>query len=116
MNHEEKDDADFDSSVYTVMNGDPSTDWHQGSMGVTIKVPPLFDGRSSWFQYEEKHGPALKNRLTGEAAVYKSLLNRDVLRTTEGVQHFKDVFRPNFVKGSQSDFLWRFFNLSLIHI
>ena len=124
MNEFIEDDVDHDNSVYTVLNGDPSNEWHQSSMGITTKVPPLFDGRTSWFQYEEliddwvdlttldtsKHGPALKHRLTGEASVYKELLNRDILRTAEGVQHFKDVLRPNFVKGTQIICLWRFSN------
>ena len=49
----------------------------------TPKIPPAFDGRSSWFAYEEaiddwldittldaeKHGPSLKNRLYGDAAI-----------------------------------------------
>ena len=49
---------------------------------VATKVPPADDGRSSWFVYEdaiddwvyitelepEKHGPALRIRLEGEAA------------------------------------------------
>ena len=48
----------------------------------TPKIPPAFDGRSSWFAYEEAiddwldittldedtRGPALKNRLIGSAA------------------------------------------------
>ena len=56
----------------------------------TPKIPPAFDGRSSWFAYEEaiddwlditvlqavKHGPSLKNRLYGDAAIYKPLLDR----------------------------------------
>ena len=56
----------------------------------TPKIPPSFDGRSSWFSYEEaiddwvditildqeKQGPSLKNRLVGDAAVYKPLLGR----------------------------------------
>ena len=50
---------------------------------VTTKVPPSFDGRGSWFAYEDaiddwcditeldndKRGPALRNRLEGEAAI-----------------------------------------------
>ena len=94
--------------------------------GVTTKVPPAFDGRSSWFQYEEaidewcditeleptKRGPALRDRLLEEAAVYKPLLDRDQLRDPEnGVQYFKTAMRPHFVKGSQSVFLWRFLQL-----
>ena len=90
----------------------------------TPKIPPSFDGRSSWFAYEEaiddwadittlgneKVGPSLKNRLTGDAAVYKPLLDRDRLRDpANGLRYFKDTLRPHFVKGNQSVFLWRFF-------
>ena len=100
------------------------------TQGITTKIPPSFDGRTSWFSYEEqvddwvdlttldpeKHGPALKNRLLGEAAVYKPLLDRDTLKDPEkGVQYFKDTLRPHFVKGSQSVFLWRFFQLLRCH-
>ena len=60
----------------------------------TPKIPPGFDGRSSWFAFEEavddwvdittlspeKQGPSLKNRLYGDASVYKPLLDRDLLR------------------------------------
>ena len=90
----------------------------------TPKIPPSFDGRSSWFSYEEaiddwvdittldpeKQGPSLKNRLVGDAAVYKPLLDRDLLRDPNaGVRCFKETVRPHFVKGNQSVFLWRFF-------
>ena len=58
---------------------------------VTTKIPPSYDGRSSWFAYEEavdnwldvtelepeKWGPALRNRLEGEAAAYAPLLDRE---------------------------------------
>ena len=90
----------------------------------TPKIPPSYDGRSSWFAYEEavddwvdittldgdKQGPSLKNRLVGDAAVYKPLLDRDLLRDpNSGVRYFKDTIRPHFVKGNQSVFLWRFY-------
>ena len=86
----------------------------------TPKIPPSFDGRSSWFAYEEalddwvdittlaqeKLGPSLNNRLVGDAAVYKPLLDRDRLRDPEhGVGYFKATLRPHFVKGNQSVFL-----------
>ena len=59
----------------------------------TPKIPPAFDGRSSWFAYEEaiddwlditvlpnsKLGPSLKNRLYLDAAIYKPLLEREHL-------------------------------------
>ena len=82
----------------------------------TPKIPPSFDGRSSWFSYEEavddwvdittlepeKLGPSLENRLDGDAAVYKPLLDRDLLRDPiNGVRYFKDTVRPHFVKGNQ---------------
>ena len=58
---------------------------------MTPKVPPQFDGQSSWFDYEDlvddwlgittldadKHGPSLKNALVGSASVYKSMLDND---------------------------------------
>ena len=92
---------------------------------VSTKVPPAYDGRTSWFAYEEavdewcdvtelearKQGPALRNRLEGEAVVYKPLLDRDLLCHEHGVAYFKRTMRPNFVKGTQSVFLWRLFQL-----
>ena len=56
---------------------------------MTPKVPPQFDGQSSWFEYEDliddwlgittldpdKHGPSLKNALVGSASFYKSMLD-----------------------------------------
>ena len=92
----------------------------------TPKIPPGYDGRTSWFAYEEaiddwcdicvlndeKKGPSLRNRLFGDAAVYKPLLDRDRLRDPlQGVNYFKTTLRPHFVKGSQSVFLWRFYQL-----
>ena len=93
---------------------------------VTTKVPPSYDGKTSWFSYEdaiddrcditeledEKRGPALRNRLEGEAAVYKRVLDRDALKANDppgaGVEYFKRVLRPHFVKGSTNVFLYRF--------
>ena len=90
----------------------------------TPKIPPAFDGRSSWFAFEEavddwvdittlsaeKQGPSLKNRLYGDASVYKPLLDRDLLRDANtGVKYFKDTLRPHFVKGVQAVFLLRFY-------
>ena len=56
----------------------------------------------------EKRGPALKNRLVGDAETYKGLLDRESLRTADGVKYFRDTLRPHFIKGAQSVFLWRF--------
>ena len=91
---------------------------------VTTKVPPGFDGKTSWFALEdaiddwcditelesEKWGPALRNRLEGEASVYKRLLDRDDLRQPNGrgVDYFKRTLRPHFVKGAQTVFIPRF--------
>ena len=60
--------------------------------------------------YRTPLSASLKNRLAGDAAIYKSLLERDRLRDPDhGVRYFKDTIRPHFVKGTQSVFLWRFF-------
>ena len=81
---------------------------------MTPKVPPQFDGQSSWFEYEDliddwlgittldadKHGPSLKNALIGSASFYKSMLDNALLRDPDrGLAHFKDTLRPYFVKG-----------------
>ena len=82
---------------------------------VTTKVPPSYDGRSSWFAYEDaiddwcdvteldvdKSGPALRNRLEGEAAIHKRLLDPN-----NRVKYFKSFLRPLFVKGAANVFLY----------
>ena len=69
------------------------------------KIPLLFDGSTSWFKYEElieswldlsvlketECGPALKNRLVGDAEMHKGLLNRESLRATDGVKYFRNT-------------------------
>ena len=52
-----------------------------------------------------QRGPALKNRLVGDAAMHKGLLNRDSLRAEDGVKYFTDTLRPHFIKGAPSVFL-----------
>jgi len=61
---------------------------------VTPKVAPSFDGRTSWFAYEEaiydwldittlardNWAPSLKARLVGDASIHKPLLDRESLR------------------------------------
>eukprot|EP00975_Prorocentrum_lima_P063010 12888909-Prorocentrum_lima.AAC.1 len=60
---------------------------------MTAKIPPSFDGRMSWFAFEElvrdwidcgavdkaSRGPLLTNRLTGSAAWHKQMMNRELL-------------------------------------
>ena len=90
---------------------------------MTTKVAPAYDGRTSFLAFEdaiddwcditelepEKRGPALRNRLEGEALQYKRLLDRDMLRDPhEGVNYFKRFLRPHFIKGAQNVFLYRF--------
>ena len=90
---------------------------------MTPKVPPGFDGRTSWMAYEElildweditlleqgKRGPALKSRLHGDAAIFKPLLDRAKLRQDDGVEYFIATLRPEFIKGARSVWLFRFF-------
>ena len=58
---------------------------------------------------ESKRGPALKNRLVGDAEMYKGLLNRESLMAEDGVKYFRDTLRPHLIKGAESVFLWRFY-------
>eukprot|EP00975_Prorocentrum_lima_P070335 12931345-Prorocentrum_lima.AAC.1 len=65
---------------------------------MTTKIPPAFDGRMSWFTYEEMvrdwidccaverqhRAPLLKNRLTGTAAMHKQMMQRDRLMDPAG--------------------------------
>ena len=90
---------------------------------MTPKIPPGYDGRTSWMAFEEmvldweditvldreKRGPALKGRLNGEAAIFKPMLEREKLKRADGVDYFLSTLRPEFVKGAQAIFLYRFF-------
>ena len=114
----------FDDQAYPVYQS-PVTP--QVFTQVTTKIPPAYDGRTSWFAYEElvedwydltelQPGPALKNRLEGEAAVYKPLLDREMLRDGNyGAKYFLRTLRPHFDKGAQSVFMWRFFQQLRAH-
>ena len=90
---------------------------------MTTNVAPAYDGRTSFFAFEdaiddwcdstelepEKRGPALRNRLEGDAAQNNRLLDRDLLRDpTEGANYFKRFLQPNFIKGAQTAFLYRY--------
>ena len=122
----QEDDWNDGPSAYVGYGHQPVGMYQQTS----TKIPPAFNGTTSWFAYEEaiddwvdiaeldpeKRGPALRNRLEGEAAVYKPLLDRDQLRhPTDGVKYFKGTMRPHFVKNNQAVFLWRFFQLFKAH-
>ena len=99
-----------------------STDQWAAASRITTTIPPLVSGLTSWFNYEEqiddwldlavlevsKRGPALKNRLVGDAGMYTGLLDREPLTAHDGVKFFKDTLRPQHVKGAQSVFLCRF--------
>ena len=109
--------------AYALRRGNPqSTNIHM-TQQMTTKVAPAYDGRSCFFAFEdaiddwcditeleaEKRGPALRNRLEGDAAQYKRLLDRELLRDpTEGVNYFKRFLRPHFIKGAQTVILYRF--------
>ena len=116
--YDEPNDDEYDYESYAIRQRQP----HGGSTlmmttQVTTKVPPGFDGKTSWFAFEdaiddrcditeleqEKWGPALRNRLVGEAAVYKRLLDRDELRQPNGrgVLYFKKNTETKGVKVGQ---------------
>eukprot|EP00435_Cladocopium_sp_Y103_P057054 s30_g19.t1 len=120
-------DDDFDIvedtyESYAMRRSSPSQIPVHMTQQMTTKVAPSYDGKTSFFAFEdalddwcditglepEKRGPALRNRLEGDAA-YKRLLDRDRLRdANEGVDFFKRTLRPHFTKGSQTVFLHRF--------
>ena len=108
-------------STFRTYEAQPST-----GVKMTPKIPPSFDGQSSWFEFEdliddwvnittlsaEKLGPSLKNALTGNAEYYKNMLDNEQLRhERNGITYFKETLRPYFVKGANHVFLWRFMQL-----
>ena len=125
------DDDDFDIvdanewnqyDSYAMRRAPQQTQIHM-TQQMTTKVAPAYDGRTSFFAFEdaiddwcditelepEKCGPALRNRLEGDAQQYKRLLDREMLRDPqEGVNYFKRFLRPHFIKGAQNVFLYRF--------
>ena len=129
--YSDDDDADCydsDALAYSASHEDHHQSINQ--QGATNKIAPAYGGNTSWFAYEElidewidmtnmdkeKQGPALKQRLYGEAAIYKSMLDRDKLKDPDnGVTYFKNELRSHFVKGAQSVFLWRFMQLFRFH-
>ena len=127
FHHPEFDDEEYgDGESFAVQAGRHIQELQR----LRTKVPPAYDGRSSWFAYEdaigdwvditelepEKQGPALRNRLEGEAAIHKRLLDRDKLKDkVNGVKYFKSYLRPLFVKGASNVFLYRFQQFMTLH-
>ena len=88
------------------------------------KIAPAWDGRGSWFTYEEivqdwlditsidpdKRGPALRARMLGDALAYKPLLVRERLTRPDGVEYFLSSLRKEYVKDAPSIYFWRFLN------
>ena len=103
-----------------------STDQWTERSEITRKIPPLFNGFTSWFKYEQliddwldltvlqtrKRAPALKNRLVGDAKKYKALHDREPPTAPDEAKNTKDTQRRQFVKGAQSVLLWRFYRFS----
>eukprot|EP00435_Cladocopium_sp_Y103_P029203 s108_g7.t1 len=117
--------APDEEGAYAVQPADNRT-----GLRMTPKVPPQFDGQSSWFEYEDliddwlglttldpdKHGPSLKNALVGAASFYKPTLDKALLRDPDrGLAHFKGTLRPYCVKGVNHVFLRRFPQLFRTH-
>ena len=85
---------------------------------VTTKVLPEFDGKTSWFAFEdaiddwcditelesEKWGPALRNRLEGEASVFKRLLDREELRQPNRSRVFQENIETTLCERSSDSF------------
>ena len=98
---------------------------HEESINLSMnaKLPPSYDGRVSWFRYEDlvrdwctftviephRRGPLLKNRLTDDALPYRELMsNERLIDPDTGVDYFLNFLRGYFLKGSQNVFLFRF--------
>ena len=66
------------------------------NLSMTAKQPPSYDGKVSWFRCEE--GPLLKSRLTGDAYMYKAVLQNLFQDPDEGVNYFKNTLKKYFLK------------------
>ena len=114
--------------AYSSMAKNPGCTEETPNLSMTAKQPPSYDGKVSWFRYEElvddwvtittveapKRGPLLKSRLTGDAYMYKAVLQNDLLQDPdEGVNYFKNTLKKYFLKGATNVYLYRllsFFN------
>ena len=67
---------------------------------IATKIAPAYNGKTSFFVFEaEKRKPALRNRLEGDAAQYKRLLGRKILRDPiKGESYFKTFPRHHYIK------------------
>ena len=64
----------------------------------------------------DQRGPALRNRLEGEAAIHTRLFDRERKKDpNNGVRYFKSFLRPLFVKGAANVFLYRFQQFMNLH-
>ena len=113
---EEKKDRPAESLV-GASRAESADQWTAGS-GITTQIPPHFDGSTSWFKYEEliadwlnltvlgegKRGPALRNRLVGDAEMHRGL-ERESLRATDGIKYFRNTLRRHFMQGAHNVFL-----------
>ena len=135
MSDYEEDFGDFPSenkteskeSLVGAYRAESTFDFSAGS-GITTQIPPLFDGSTSWFKYEEliedlldftftvleetKRRPALKNRLVGDAEMFIGLPNPESPRATDGVKYFRNTLRPHFKKGAHNVYFWRFYKFN----
>ena len=81
-------------------------------MKMNKKVPPYFDGKKSWFTFEdelddwvelteeppEKQGILMKQRLIEDAEYWKPVLENAKLKTKNGIRYLKDTLRPHYVR------------------
>ena len=83
------------------------------NLSMTAKQPPSCDGKVSWFRYEElvddwvtittaaKRGLLLKSRLTGDAYMYKAVLQNDLL--FERCDQRVSVQTPQFLQPQKAE-------------
>ena len=83
---------------------------------MTTKVTPAYNGRTSFFAFEDGTGDwcdIARTRKTSTGfeeqigrwsiSVQKTILDRDLLRDPkDGVSYFKRFLRPHFIKGAQT--------------
>ena len=80
--------------------------------GITTKIPPLFDGLTSWFRYKSwsttgwiLQGLKQKNEvqhwrtdLSETQKCTRDFLTVNILKAADGVKYFRDTLRHHFIK------------------
>ena len=88
-----EEDKDRAAESLVGAHGAESTDQWTPRSGITTKIPPFFDGSTSWFKYERSIDDWLDLTVLeaeGDAEMHRGLRDREPLRAADGVKYSRD--------------------------